>query len=219
MKTSDIISQLISWTPFLIEGFAWNIVISLLAIVLGTALGGILTWAQLSQQPWLSKISLMVSEGVFKIPTIALMFYCAVLLPNEIMVPGTPWVYPFPSWIKAALALSAAQVGFTSHNLLIAVKFWRNANRPAALLLVPAWGSNLLITIIASSAASLVGVNEIVSRCNKVLSASQNSDLMLPMYLYTSLFFLAFCYPLTMLIKKIKQVLTQRLAAASPQAA
>jgi polar amino acid transport system permease protein len=212
MTSTEILSQLVAWTPFLIEGFAWNIVIALLAIVLGTSVGAVLVWAQLSQRRWLSTASLVISGAFFKIPTVALMFYCAVLLPIEIGVPGTPWVCAFPSWIKAALALSAAQIGFTSQNLLVAVRFWQNANRGAALLLVPAWGSNLLITIIASSAASLVGVNEIVSRCNKVLNASQNIDLILPMYLYTSLFFLALCYALTLLIKKLKQRLTQRFS-------
>jgi polar amino acid transport system permease protein len=211
MTALEIISQLITWTPFLIEGFAWNILIALVAAVAGTSLGSILVWAQLSPLSWLSKTSLIVSGIFFKTPTIVLMFYCAVLLPNEIMVPGTQWIYPFPGWIKAALALSAAQVGFTSTNLLVAVRFWRNSNHAAALLLIPAWGGHLLITIIASSAASLVGVNEIVSRCNKVLAASQNTDLMLPMYFYTSLFFLAFCFPLTLLMKKIKKILTQRL--------
>jgi polar amino acid transport system permease protein len=215
MSVAEVVSHLVAWTPFLLEGFAWNIAIALLAIVLGTSLGAVLAWAQWSQRPWLSKPSRILSSAFFKIPTVALMFYCAVLLPNEIMVPGTPWVFAFPSWIKAALALSAAQVGFTSQNLLIAVQFWNNKNRAAALLLVPAWGGNLLITIIASSAASLVGVSEIVSRCNKVLNATQNTDLMLPMYLYTSLFFLVFCYPLTLLIKKFKQVSTQRLADAA----
>jgi polar amino acid transport system permease protein len=211
MTTSETILQLITWTPFLIEGFAWNILIALMAAVTGTSVGAILVWARLSQRPSLSKTSLFISGIFIKIPTIALMFYGAVLLPNEIMVPGTQWVYPFPAWIKAALALSAAQVGFTSTNLLLAMRFWRNSNRAAALLFIPAWGGHLLITVIASSAASLVGVNEIVSRCNKVLAASQNTDLMLPMYLYASLFFLLFCLPLTLLIKKTKKVLSKRL--------
>jgi polar amino acid transport system permease protein len=213
MTILETLSHLWAWTPFLLEGFAWNILIAVLAIVWGTGIGCLLVWAQLSSRPWASKLSVIVSAGFFKIPTIALMFYCTVLLPNEISIPGTDAVYPFANWAKAALALSAAQIGFTSLNLPIAVKFWQQNNRPAALLFLPGWGSNLLITIIASSAASLVGVNEIVSRCNKVVNASSNADLMLPMYFYVSLFFLLFCYPLTLAMKKLKQFLSNQLAS------
>ena len=212
MTISEIIVHLATWTPFLFGGFLWNIMIALLAVVMGSALGGALTWAQLSEVPVLSKISIATSNTFLKIPTIVLMFYCAVLIPNEVRIPGTQFLYSMPGWVKAALALSAAQVGFTSRNLFAAVNFWKASDRAAALLLVPTWGSNLLITVIASSAASLVGVDEIVSRCSKVINASQNAELALPMYAYTSLFFLVFCYPITLLLKYVQQRLTQHLA-------
>jgi polar amino acid transport system permease protein len=213
MTALETLSYLWTWTPFLLEGFAWNLLIAVSAITFGTGVGCLLVWAQMRGRPMVVKLSGVLSSTFFKIPTVALMFYCAILLPQEISFPGSDTVYPFASWIKAALALSAAQIGFTSLNLPKSVKLWQSGNRPAALLFVPSWGSNLLITIIASSAASLVGVNEIVSRCNKVISATSNTDLMVPMYLYVSLFFLLFCYPLTLLMRKFKKSLTAKLVA------
>lgn len=212
MTNSEILTHLVTWTPFLLEGFGWNILIAILAAVLGTSMGALLVWMRLNGSQRAVHASSVISAGFYKIPTLALMFYCAVLLPNEIQVPGTDLIYPFPHWIKAALALSAAQVGFTAHNLAGSVAFWRKGDHGAALLFIPNWGSNLLITIIASSSASLVGVSEIVSRCNKVINASNGTDLMIPIYLYASLFFLAFCYPLTLAMKKLKKTLLIRFA-------
>ena len=216
MNSSDIFSHLLTWTPFLLEGFGWNILISVTETLLGTALGGVLAWLRLSSSKKIANASVAASALFFKLPTLALMFYVAILLPNEIAVPGTELIYPFPQWIKAAMALSAAQVGFTAHNLFASIKFWKKGEIGAALLFIPNWGSNLLITVIASSSASLVGVSELVSRCNKVINATDNTDLMIPIYLYASLIFLCFCYPLTLLMKQLKKMLTARFAAKVP---
>lgn len=210
MSCSEILSQLITWTPFLLGGFGWNILIALLAALIGTSIGGALAWGGLAQSKRISRASMGLAALFYKLPTLALMFYIAVLLPNEFQLPASETVYPFPNWIKAALALSAAQVGFTSHNLARAITFWRKGEHGAALLFIPGWGSNWLITIIASSSASLVGVSELVSRCNKVVNATDSFDLMIPIYLYACLLFLGFCYPLTLAMKKLKHVMSQR---------
>lgn len=213
MGSSDILSHLITWTPFLLEGFGWNIFIAILATLIGTSLGGGLVWARLGKSKKIANASLTISKWFLKIPTVALMFYCAILLPNEVQIPATNLTYIFPGWIKAALALSAAQVGFVSQNLYSAINLWNKGQHGAALLFVPAWGSNLLITIIASSSSSLVGVNEIISRCNKVINVTNDTDLMIPIYFYVSLFFLCFCYPLTLAMKVLKQHMLHRISS------
>jgi polar amino acid transport system permease protein len=211
MQISEILLHLKTWTPFLVEGFGWNILIATCAAVGGTSIGGLLVWMRLSGSRVVVRASEILSSGFYKIPTLALMFYCAVLLPNEFELPWSDQTYQFPNWIKAALALSAAQVGFTALNLANSIRYWRAGEHGAALLFIPNWGSNLLITIIASSSASLVGVSEIVSRCNKVINATDNTALMVPMYLYASLFFLLFCFPLTLAMKRFKHALIKRI--------
>lgn len=211
MHSADIIALLLTWTPFLLEGFAWNILIATVAAAVGTSVGACLVWMQLKGSQFAQRVGAFLSNTFYKIPTLALMFYCAVLLPNDFQLPWSEQTYLFPSWVKAALALSAAQVGFTAKNLGLSLRYWGQGQHGAALLFIPNWGSNLLITIIASSSASLVGVSEIVSRCNKVIAATDNTALMVPMYLYASLFFLLFCFPLTLAMKKFKHVLLQRM--------
>lgn len=211
MPSADIISHLLTWTPFLLEGFAWNILIATVAAMVGTSVGACLVLIQLKGSECAQRASAFLSNTFYKIPTLALMFYCAVLLPNDFQLPWSDQTYLFPSWVKAALALSAAQVGFTSQNLRLSLKYWEQGQHGAALLFIPNWGSNLLITVIASSSASLVGVSEIVSRCNKVIAATDNTALMVPMYLYASLYFLVFCFLLTLAMKKFKHVMLQRM--------
>ena len=208
MTGSEILSQLIAWTPFLLGGFGWNILIAFLAAVIGSSIGAGLALGALAKSKRLAKVCLIMASGFYRVPTLALMFYIAVLLPNEFRFPSADTVYPFPNWIKAALALSAAQVGFTSHNLVHSIEHWRKGQHGAALLFIPGWGSNWLITIIASSSASLVGVSELVSRCNKVVNATDSFDLMIPIYLYACLLFLGFCYPLTLAMKRLKRAMS-----------
>lgn len=207
MSSAEIFTHLLTWTPFLLEGFCWNILIACVAAVTGTSVGALLVWIRLKGSVYAVRTSVFLSHAFYKIPTLALMFYCAVLLPNEFQLPWIDQTILFPNWIKAALALSAAQVGFTALNLIPTLNYWSQGQHGAALLFIPNWVSNFLITIIASSSASLVGVSEIVSRCNKVIAATDNTALIVPVYLYASLFFLLLCFPLTLAMKKIKYVL------------
>jgi polar amino acid transport system permease protein len=212
MTGKDILGQLISWTPYLLGGFAWNILIALSATALGTLIGGLLAWGQANGSAHVAKFCQQTAGLFFKLPTVAMLFYVAVLLPVEVQWPWSDTVYTFPTWIKAALALSAAQVGFTAQNLTQSMRFWQKGDHGAAMLFFPNWGSNLLITIIASSSASLVGVNEVISRCNTLITAQANTNLMIPLYLYASFFFFVFCFPLTQLMKKIKHHMLARHA-------
>jgi polar amino acid transport system permease protein len=210
MNSQDILTQLLSWTPYLLEGFLWNILIAVSAMVLGTFIGGLLAWGQADGSDTVSRLSQQAANFFFKLPTVAMLFYVAVLLPVEIQLPWSTTVHIFPTWIKAALALSVAQVGFTAQNLTQSIRFWHQGEHGAAMLFFPNWGSNLLITIIASSSASLVGVNELITRCNTLINAQANTALMIPLYLYASLFFLLFCFPLTLAMKTLKQHMTAR---------
>jgi polar amino acid transport system permease protein len=44
----NTLQALVTWTPFLLGGFLWNILIAALAMVLGTAVGSCLAWLRLS---------------------------------------------------------------------------------------------------------------------------------------------------------------------------
>jgi len=213
MKTAEIFDYLYTWTPFLLIGFSMNILISLVAMAVGTSVGWLLALFRISDNPRRVKFSLVLTEFSRNIPTIVFQFYLAFLLPTEFLIPSTSIILTFPAWLKAALALAIAVIGFTSDNLTIAMEEWKKGNHNAAFLFIPSWTSYALIIVMASSTASLMGVGELLSRCNTVINAIGNTHLMLPMYLYACLFFFGFCYPLTLLMKKISVLLAARMTS------
>lgn len=212
MSIIDTLLMLATWTPYLLSGFGWNILIAFTAMVIGTALGASLAWMRLGKSRLASRVSSVVTELSRNIPTIVFQFYLAVMLPTQWLLPGTTWVIDIPGWVKASMALSVAVVGFTSDNLRTAMSEWRQGRHSTALLFLPSWTSYLLIIVIASSTASIIGVSELVSRCNTVVNAIGDTRLLIPFYLYASLFFLVFCYPLTLVMARVKVSMSARLA-------
>lgn len=209
MSRAEIIATLWAWTPFLLGGFLWNILISVAAMLLGTLPGIVLARMRLAQRRSLVRSGRVITELLRNIPTFVFLFYLAFLIPVEFAVGGT--VYAFPAWLKAALALSVAVAGFVSDNLYVAWQHWRSGDHNAALLFIPSWTSYLLIIVMASSTASVIGVDEIVARCNVIIAAVGSDDLMLWIYLYASAYFLLFCFPL----QQVMAVIRQRIAVQS----
>lgn len=59
MNLSEIIKQLCAWTPFLLSGFGMNILISLVAMAIGTGAGWVLAILRVSNHPRLVIFSLV----------------------------------------------------------------------------------------------------------------------------------------------------------------
>lgn len=216
MSGAEIVSALATWTPFLLEGFALNILIAVVAMLLGTAIGAGVARMRLAQAPRTARAGRVLTEVTRNIPTIVFQFYLVLMLPSELRLFGLS--LPVPPWLLAAAALAMAVIGFTADNLASAMAHWRRGDHGAALLFVPSWTTYLLIIVIASSTASIIGVNELVSRCNTVINASGNTQLMLPVYAYACVVFFAFCYPLTVLMRRVQLRLQQRVALAGSAA-
>jgi polar amino acid transport system permease protein len=164
----------------------------------------------------LVRTSLALTEFVRNVPTFVFLFYIAYLVPSELQLLGM--TISCPAWMKASLALSIAVVGYVSDTLSIALREWRAGRHDSALLFLPSWTTYLLIIFMASSTASVIGVSEIVSRCNTVIAALDNSALMIWIYLYAMLWFFAFCYPLILAMNAIKQRLVGRIVEGSAMA-
>lgn len=213
MPASEVLGVLEHWTPYLLVGFGWNILISITSMAIGTLLGAGLAFGRAGGRARLARFCGWLTHVTRNVPTFVFLFYLAYLLPFEVELAGR--VIAFPSWIKASLALSIAVVGFVSDNLLAAILEWRRGNRPASYLFIPSWTMYLVIIVMASSTASVIGVPEIVSRCNTVISATGVDAIMIWVYLYAMLWFFLFCYPLSLLINHIK-VRMMRRSAASP---
>jgi polar amino acid transport system permease protein len=166
----------------------------------------------LAKRQSLVQTSLVVTEFMRNIPTFVFLFYLAFLIPVEFEFSGQ--IYVFPAWLKAALALSVAVVGFVSDNLYVAWRHWREGDHAAALLFIPSWTGYLLIIVMASSTASVIGVDEIVARCNVIIAAVGRDELMLWIYLYAIGYFVLFCFPLSRAMEAVKNRMQTRARSA-----
>ena len=213
MDIRDLYDELVRWTPFLAGGFVWNIVISFAAMVLGTVIGAGLAFMREARGALLVKPSLALTGLARNVPSLAFLFYIAFLLPSELDVFGL--AVGIPAWVKASMALSIAVVGYVSDTLSVVIRDWRAGKRENALLFLPSWTTYLLLIVIMSSTASLIGVSEIVSRCNTVIAATGKSEMLVWIYLYAMLWFFLFCYPLTVAMKRLQTYLRYRSWSAA----
>ncbi|MDX5362676.1 MAG: ABC transporter permease subunit [Pseudazoarcus pumilus] len=203
----DIFEVLWTWTPFLLEGFYWNIVISVLATLFGTALGAMLALLQLSSVPGVVRAVGPLVSFFRNVPSLVFLFYVATLIPNQLTLGEV--VLNVPDWLKAAIALSASPTGFTALNLHTSILHWRAGRKRSALLFIPNWLGGFLITLLASSTASLVGVSELVGQCNTVIAATGTTYLF-PIYVYALCMFFAFCYPVSLALGQLRQAMIRR---------
>ncbi len=211
MTSKEIVEHLITWSPFMFGGFGMNILISMIAVTLGTLFAWLLAMACLSAKPRLSRFGKLLTAFFRNIPTLAFVFYAALVIPNEFFLPGTKELVSFPTWLKAAIALSAGQIGLQVDQFVAAIGAWRRKATDEAMLVLPNWFMGFLMTVLASSASSLVGVGELVSRSNTVINVS-SSQLMIPVYLYASLIFIGFCLPMSWLVLAFRKRLLARLS-------
>ncbi|MBZ9938352.1 ATP-binding protein [Mesorhizobium sp. BR1-1-16] len=209
MNAREILPMLLTWTPYLGVGFLINIGISLLTMVIGTALGFLLARGRQRS----SGVAAFLTAAARVPPTFVLIYYLAYVVPPEI--PLGAFSVPLPDWLKASLALAVAVTGFVSDNALSALRHLERGERVEALYFIPAWTTYLLIIIMASSTASVIGVPEIVQRANTVIAAVGDPRAILWIYLYTMLWFLVLCWPLARLMGYAKLRLSQRAGTAA----
>ncbi|MBA4743002.1 MAG: ABC transporter permease subunit [Azoarcus sp.] len=198
----ETLEVLWTWTPFLLEGLYWNVVIAILATMLGTFVGGVLAVLHLSPSRFIARVVGFVVSFFRNVPSLVLLFYAATLIPNQIELGGV--VVSIPDWLKASIALAGSPTGFTALNLHTSILHWRQGQRRAAMLFIPNWLGGLLITLLASSTASLVGVSELVGQCNTVIGATGTTYLV-PIYVYALCLFFALCYPLSLVLGALKR--------------
>lgn len=205
--------EALTWLPFLLQGFALNILVSAVAMALGTGMGWGVAGLRMSSSMRMRRLGEVLTGLTRNVPTFVFLYYVAFMLPSEFSLPGLDRLVNFPAWLKASLALSIAVTGFCADNIGPAVQAWRAGDHGRALLFLPSWAAYGLIIVMASSTASVVGVPEIVSRCNTVIAATGNTAMMLPVYLLGCAIFVCCCWPMIRWMDRIRHTMQQRLDA------
>lgn len=183
-----ISDELLAWTPSFIDGFGLNLTISIVAMMAGTLIGWLLAYGRSVQSKNVGR-SCSFATGLFRnIPSFVLMFYIAFIIPIEFEWQGE--LYRFPTWIKASIALAVPVIGFASDQFYYLRGELHKKNVIALPMFFVSWTQYFVIILMASSTASVIGVNEIVGRANTAIEVLRDPQFMLWIYLYVAAWFL-----------------------------
>ncbi len=211
----SVFSTLLRWMPLLLQGFVFNLLISVMAMAIGTVVGAALGLGQMSLNWWLAKFSWLVTQFFRNSPWLVLLFFAMFLLPFEFDVAGL--TIPLPDWVKATIGLSLQVMANVSEIVRGAVKSlpsgqWEAAEslaytRRQTLWLIilpqcvkrmlPPWMNLYSILTMATVLASIVGVSEVMTLTGQVLSSEGGRpELLAPFYSFILLLFFIYCYPI-----------------------
>jgi polar amino acid transport system permease protein len=215
VEKESVLSIMLKWTPLLFDGFIFNLAISFLAMVGGTAVGALLGIWQISLLPPVRAGSWLVTQFFRNAPWLVLLFFCMFLLPFQVKIFG--YVIPLPDWMKATFGLALPVMANVSEIVRGAIQSipsgqWESSeslafNRRQTLWMIilpqcvkrmlPPWMNLYAILTMATVLASVVGVSEVMTLTGQVLSAEGGrTDLLVPFYAYILLWFFIYCYPI-----------------------
>jgi ABC-type amino acid transport system permease subunit len=184
---TETIATLAGWTPFLAGGFAGNLLIASVAMLAGTAVGCLLGRGRDAGR--LARSVPELATGLCRnVPSFVLMFYVALVLPVEVDWAGS--VIAVPLRAKAALALTIPVIGFASDQYLAFRRQRRRGLDGAGAIYLAAWLQYFLIVLMATATASVIGVDEIVGRANRVIATDDRPEFLIATYVYVSGWFL-----------------------------
>jgi polar amino acid transport system permease protein len=212
---SSSLEVLVRWAPLLLWGFAFNILISVLAMAIGSAAGVPVGIAQLSRFAALRWPARAATQLFRNSPWLVLLFLCVFLIPFEIRI--FDFRIPFPDWAKAILGFSLPVMANTSEIVRGAILSlptgqWDGAQalgltRRQSLWLVilpqsvkrmlPPWMNLYSLIAMSTVNASIVGVSEMITLTSQVHAAEgSRPELLAPLYAFALACFFLYCYPI-----------------------
>jgi polar amino acid transport system permease protein len=215
MVKATALEVLARWAPLLLWGFGFNILISVMAMGIGTAVGVPVGIGQLSRVLPVRIPARVVTQFFRNSPWLVLLFLCVLLLPFEIRAFGLR--IPFPDWAKATLGFALPVMANTSEITRGAIQSvpsgqWDSAlalglTRRQSLYLVilpqcvkrmlPPWMNLYSLITMSTVNASVVGVSEMITLTSQVHAAEgSRPELLAPLYAFALVCFFIYCYPI-----------------------
>ena len=210
----SVLETILKWTPLLARGFVFNLAISFLAMAIGTVAGFFLGAARISQVAPMRGGAWFTINFFRNAPWLVLLFYCMLLLPFQVKVFGT--TIPIPDWTKATLGLALPVMANVAEIVRGAIQsipttqweaahslafnrrqvFWMIIIPQCVKRMLPPWMNLYAILTMSTVLVSIVGVNDMMTQTQRVLSAESRPELLLAFYSYVLLWFFAYCYPI-----------------------
>ncbi|MGB7261801.1 MAG: amino acid ABC transporter permease [Albidovulum sp.] len=228
-KNQTVFQTLVKWTPLMMfgpkgefGGFVLNIVVSFIAMGLGTFLGLWLGLGQVSHNNVIRRASWAVTQLFRNSPWLVLLFYFMLLLPFFIRIGDTR--IEVSGWAKATFALSLpimANVSEIVRGSIASIPtgqwdsaeslafsrtqtMWRIILPQCIKRMIPPWMNWYCILTMSTPLVSILGVNDGMTLTQDALAAEGRSEYLIPMYLWLMSWFFIYSYPIAMLTRKLE---------------
>jgi polar amino acid transport system permease protein len=205
------------WAPLLLTGFAFNVMISALAMLLGTIAGLGLGLGLLSDVRLVRHASWVLTQIFRNVPWLVLLFFVMFLVPFQITVFNAH--IPLPDWVKATVGFAlpvmanvaevvrgaVRSVPSTQWEAAEALAFTRRQSMWRIILpqcikrMLPPWMNIYSLVTMSTVLASIVGVSEMLTLTAQVHAAEGGRpELFAPLYGFALLCFFLYCYPINL---------------------
>lgn len=220
---SGTIAVVIKWLPLIFSGFLFNLLISVFAMALGTALGVFLGLGLVALNRPTRVACWAVMQFFRNAPWLVILFYAMFLIPFQFKVFGIS--VSFPDTVKAVIGLalpvmanvaeivrggivsipvgqweSAESLAFSRRQIL-----WQIILPQAVKRMLPPWMNLYAILTMATPLISIVGVQDGLTMTRGALVAESRPELLIPMYLALLLMFFAYCYPIALATRVLER--------------
>lgn len=231
----SLFETLAKWTPLIffgpegeLGGFVLNLLVSFLAMAIGSLLGLFLGLGQISVSGLVRGGSKLVTRVFQYSPWLVILFYFMLMLPFQIELFGTQ--VDVPGWFKATLALSLPIMANVSEIVRGAVQSlptgqWESAESLAfsrrqtiwmiilpqcIKRMLPPWMNWYCILTMSTPLISILGVSDAMTLMQDALSAEGRTGLLIPMYLWLMSWFFLYSYPIAAFTRSLERRFTVR---------
>ena len=224
-STAEAFGALWRWMPFLLKsGFFFNVLISVLAMAIGTLAGAALGLAQISLHRPVRAVAWFLTQLFRNSPWLVLLFIVLLAFPFEVTILGN--TIRIPDWIKGVIGLSLPVMANISEVVRGAVQSVPTAQWEAAESLafsrrqilwqiilpqcykrmLPPWMNWHAILTMATPLCSLLGIEELITLSRQAMESEDNHpELLVPFFGFALVLFFAYCYPIARLTMRLER--------------
>nr|WP_325248311.1 amino acid ABC transporter permease [Amylibacter sp.] len=225
------LATLVIWMPFILKGFALNLLMSVLAMAFATVSGVILGFMQISPIALIRVPAKLVTNLFRNSPWLVILFAIMFLVPFQITLPGGEKIM-IPDWVKATFGFALPVMANVAEILRGAVMSipsgqWESAESLAFTRaqtlrfiilpqcirrMLPPWMNWYALLTLMTPMAAILGVDEALGNTQAAMEAAgSRPEFLIPFYLFLMTIFFVFIYPISIYTRSIEK----RLAVAS----
>ncbi len=221
----NAMDALFRWMPFLLsKGFLFNVLISVLVMLIGTAIGALVGLGQISVFKPVRMFCWSITQFFRNSPWLVLLFIVMLAFPFEIKIGAL--TIPVPDWMKAVIGLSLPIMANISEIVRGAVQsvptgqweaaeslafsrtktLWQIVLPQCFKRMIPPWMNWYAILTMATPLVSILGVEDILRLSRDAMEAEGNNPaLLMPFYSFILVLFFIYCYPIAKWTQRLER--------------